>query len=160
VRFAFIEVEKANYPVAVMCRMLEVSRGGFYAWRNRPESTRSREDRRLLVKVKASHAASRETYGSPRVHRDLREDGETIGRDRVARLMREAGLRCKRRRRYRVTTDSNHSQPVAANVLARDFTAEASNRKWASDITYGAPGSRRHPERCCRGASMSGMHLN
>ena len=135
-RFAFIEAEKANYPVTVMCRMLEVSRCGFYAWRGRPESTRSREDRRLLVKIKASHAASRETYGSPRVHRDLREDGETIGRGRVARLMRVAGLRSKRRRRYRVTTDSNHSQPVAANVLERDFTAEASNRKWASDITY------------------------
>lgn len=135
-RFAFIEAEKARFPIAMMCRLLKVSRSGFYASRGRPESPRAEEDRRLLVKIKESHTASRSTYGSPRVHRDLIEDGVEVGRHRVARLMRLEGLRSKRRRRYRVTTQSNHQHPVADNVLARDFTADAENAKWAADITY------------------------
>ena len=135
-RFAFIEAEKARFPVTMMCRLLEVSRSGFYASRGRRESTRAGENRRLLVNIKASHTASRGTYGSPRVHRDLVEDGEAVGRHRVARLMRQEGLRSKRRRRYRVTTNSDHHHPVAANVLERDFTADAENCKWAADITY------------------------
>ncbi len=135
-RFAFIEAEKARFPVTMMCRLLEVSRSGFYASRGRRESTRAGEDRRLLVHIKASHTASRGTYGSPRVHRDLVEDGVAVGRHRVARLMRQEGLRSKRRRRYRVTTHSDHHHPVAANVLERDFTADAENCKWAADITY------------------------
>lgn len=135
-RFAFIQAEKANYPVTLMCRVLGVSRSGFYAWCRRAESARAREDRRVLVAIEASHAASRGTYGSPRVHRDLRAAGETVGRHRVARLMRQAGLRSRRQRRRVVTTDSNHQQPVAANVLERDFHAAAANRKWAADISY------------------------
>ena len=134
--FAFVDAQKAFFPIALMCRVLKVSRSGYYASRRRPESERIREDRRLLVKVAESHRASRATYGSPRVHQDLRADDETLGRGRVARLMRQAGLRSKRRRHYRVTTQSNHSHPVAHNVLARDFTAETINRKWAADITY------------------------
>lgn len=135
-RFAFIEAEKAAFPVTMMCRLLEVSRSGFYASRGRRESTRAGEDRRLLVNIRASHTASRGTYGSPRVHRDLVDDGMAVGRHRVARLMRHEGLRSKRRRRYRVTTNSEHRHPVAANVLKRDFTADAQNCKWAADITY------------------------
>ena len=132
-RFTFIEAEKARFPVTMMCRLLEVSRSGFYASRGRRESTRAGEDRRL-VNIKASHTASRGTYGSPRVHRDLVEDGVAVGRHRV--LMHQEGLRSKRRRRYRVTTNSDHHHPVAANVLERDFTADAENCKWAADITY------------------------
>lgn len=135
-RFAFIRAEKANYPVALMCRLLEVSTSGFWAWCRRPESQRAREDRRLLGKIRASHAASRQTYGSRRVHQDLQAFGETVGRQRVARLMRGAGLRSQSRRPYRVTTASKHQQPVAPNVLARDFKAEGANRKWAADISY------------------------
>ena len=135
-RFAFIEAEKARFPVTMMCRLLKVSRSGFYASRGRRESTRAGDDRRLLVNIKASHTASRGTYGSPRVHRDLVDDGAVVGRHRVARLMRQEGLRSKRRRRYRVTTHSDHRHPVAANVLERDFTADAENCKWAADITY------------------------
>lgn len=135
-RFAFVSVEKVRYPVTTLCRLLEVSRSGFYASCGRSESGRSREDRKLLEEIRAGHTASRRTYGSPRVHRDLRERGVAGGRHRVARLMREAGLFSKRRRRYRVTTDSNHSHPLADNVLARDFTADGPNRKWAADITY------------------------
>lgn len=135
-RFRFIQVEKANYPVALMCRLLEVSTSGFWAWCRRPQSPRAREDQRLLVQIQASHTASRQTYGSRRVHHDLKATGETVGRQRVARLMKAAGLRSHSRRPYRVTTDSNHQQPVAPNGLARDFRANEANHKWAADISY------------------------
>ena len=97
---------------------------------------RRREHWRAVPVTASSHTASRGTYGSPRVHRDLVDDGVAVGRHRVARLMRQEGLRSKRRRRYRVTTHSDHRHPVAANVLERDFTADAENCKWAADITY------------------------
>ena len=126
-RFAFIQAEKANYPVALMCRLLGVSCSGFWAWCCRPESQRARDDKRLLVAIKTSHAASRQTYGSRRVHRDLKAAGETIGRQRVARLMRTAGLQARRHRPYRVTTNSEHHHPIAANGLARNFKADGVN---------------------------------
>lgn len=135
-RFRFIEVEKARYPIALMCRLLLVARGGYYAWRTRPESRRSRSNRKLLVDIQAAHQASRRVYGSPRVHRQLRDQGQVVGRHRVARLMRESGLCGRRRRRFRTTTQSNHAHPVAENVLARQFTTEAPNAAWVSDITY------------------------
>jgi putative transposase len=128
-------VEKANYPVSVLCRVLEVSRAGFYAWSRRPESKHSREDRRLSVMVKAFHEESRRTYGSPRVHMDLIEQGERIARKRVARLMREDGLKGRVRRRYKCTTMSEHDQPIAPNILSRRFGADAPNQRWVSDTT-------------------------
>jgi len=135
-RYRFIEVEKATFPIALMCRLLQVARGGYYAWRTRPESRRSRSNRKLLVDIQAAHQASRRTYGSPRVHRELRDQGQRVGRHRIARLMRENGLCGRRRRRFRTTTQSNHAHPVAENVLARQFTTEAPNAVWVSDITY------------------------
>ncbi len=135
-RFRFIAVEKANYPVTLMCRILNASRSGFYAWNKRPESARSCSDRALVVDIKSAHRASRGNYGSPRVRRALVAQGHTVGRDRVARLMRENGLRGKRRRRFRNTTDSNHTYPVAPNVLERQFTTKQPNAAWAGDITY------------------------
>ncbi len=134
--FAFIEAKKARFPVTMMCRLLEVCRSGFYASSGPREGTRAGEDRPLLVNIKASHTASRGTYGSVRVHRELVEGGVAVGRHRVARLMRQEGLRSKRRRRYRVCTHSDHHHPVPANVLERDFTADAENCKRAADITY------------------------
>lgn len=131
-----MEVEKANFPITLMCRVLEVSRSGYYAWRRRPESRRSREDRRLVVSIKAVHERSKRRYGSPRVTRELQDQGEPVGRHRVARLMREHGLRGRRRRRHRVTTQSNHGHAMAANVLARGFDVEGPNQVFASDITY------------------------
>ena len=122
-----------------MCRVLGVSRSGFYAWRARqhqPETQRQREDRMLTLEIKASHAASRQTYGAPRILDDLRKAGYRVGRKRIARLMRQAGLRAARPRRYVSTTDSGHGLPVAQNILNRDFTAEAIDQKWACDITY------------------------
>jgi len=136
VRFRFVAAEKAHYPIRLMCRCLAVSRSGHYAWRTRPASARSQQDARLKVEIAASHAASRRTYGSPRILRDLREEGHGVSRKRVARLMRELGLEGRRKRRFRTTTDSTHRFPVAPNVLMRDFEVDAPNTAWATDITY------------------------
>lgn len=128
--------EKAEYPVTLMSRILQVSRSGFYAWSKRPESARAHSDRALVVDIRAAHEASRGTYGSPRVHRELVAQGQVVGRDRVARLMREQALRGRRKRRFRNTTQSNHRHPVAPNVLEREFTVEEPNTAWVGDITY------------------------
>ena len=132
-----IDAEKANYPIAMMCRVLEVSRAALYAWRARSRlSATAREDARLLREIRSIHGASRETYGSPRVHAELRRRGIRIARKRAARLMRESGLRGRLRRRFRKTTDSNHALPIAPNLLEQEFTVESPDRVWASDITY------------------------
>jgi len=107
-----VEAEKAFYPVRLLCRCLAVSRGGYYAWRRRRVSDRAREDAQLAVEIAASHAESRRTYGSPRVLRDLRDQGRRVSRKRVARLMRELGLVARRRRRFRAKTDSQHAFPL------------------------------------------------
>jgi putative transposase len=136
VKFAFIEAEKARWPVAPMCEVLSVSRSGFYAWRSRLPSAREREDRRLAVEIASIHAESRRRYGSPRVHAELRERGSGAGRKRIARLMREQGLRARQKRRFRTTTDSRHDLPIADNVLDRRFEASEPNAVWVTDITY------------------------
>ena len=135
-RFRFVEAEKAYYPIRLMCRCLAVSRSGYYAWRKRPPSARAKRDARLRVEIAASHTASRRTYGSPRILRDLREEGHCVSRKRVARLMHELGLAGRRKRRFRATTDSRHRFPVAPNVLMRDFDVETPNTAWVTDITY------------------------
>ena len=135
-RFGFIQVEKASYPIRLLCRVLEVSTAGFYAWCGRGPSARAQQDATLRVAIRATHAESRETYGSPRIHAELRTDECPLGRKRVARLMREEGLVPRRKRRFRVTTDSKHGHPVAPNLLARDFTANEPNERWVTDITY------------------------
>jgi putative transposase len=136
VRFAFIAAEKAAFPVTVLCRTLAVSRAGFYAAQARPPAARARADNRLAVEIVAIHGESRQRYGSPRVHAELRARGRGVSRKRVARLMRHRGLAARRRRRFRVTTDSTHPFPVAANVLARRFAAPAPDIVWVTDITY------------------------
>ena len=135
-KFRFVHEHVQEFSVRVMCRVLAVSRSGYYAWCSRPESTRSREDRRLLAKIRAFHHRSRGSYGSSRIHADLREDGESCGRHRVARLMRDDGLAGKKARRFKTTTDSEHSDPVAPNLLAQDFFVETPDTVWAGDITY------------------------
>ena len=128
-------MEKANYPVTVLCRVLQVSRAGFYAWLGRPEPERVRRDQQLSVLVQASFEESRKTYGSPRVLRDLVDGGERVSRKRVARLTRESGLEARVRRRYKGTTVSDPDQPVAPNLLGRDFTAAGPNQRWVGDTT-------------------------
>lgn len=135
-RCAAIERHSGLYALVMMCRLLEVKRSTYYAWRRRPESRRATEDRRLRLEIEVSHKASDRSYGSPRVHQDLQELGIRCGRKRVARLMRENGIRAKQARRYKVTTDSDHSHAVADNLLDRQFDVDGPDRVWTADITY------------------------
>lgn len=137
-KFAFVKEHRRLWPVAITCHVLKVTRSGFYAWLKRKPSKRAVRQEKLLARIRVAHAQNRELYGSPRVHRALLIDGgETVSRNTVAKLMRQAKIRAKTRRRYVPrTTDSRHDKPIADNVLARDFAAEAANRKWLADITY------------------------
>ena len=119
-----------------MCRALRVSPSGYYAWRGRQESRRSREDRALLAQITEVFDRSKGRYGSPRVHRALRDRGARCSRKRIARLMRQHGLQARRAQRSATTTDSAHARPVAENVLDRQFEADVPNARWATDVTY------------------------
>lgn len=135
-RYQFVAAEKALYPISLLCRLLQISRSGYYAWCRRKESLRKVANRALLERIRRIHAQSKQRYGSPRIHQALQAEGLPIGRHRVAGLMRHAGLHAHRRRRYRVTTDSAHDRPVAPHVLQRDFHSNTPNEKWVADITY------------------------
>jgi putative transposase len=137
VTFGFVDEHCGIWPVRMMCRALGISSSGYYAWRMRPESTRSKEDRDLLAEIRDVHAESGGIYGAPRIHAVLRALGRRIGQNRIARLMRGAGLRglAALPRRVR-TTDSRHSYPIAPNRLGRNFTASAPNQVWLADLTY------------------------
>jgi len=130
-----MSAEKA-WPVAWMCRQLNVSRSGFYAWGEREPSARSRRDQQLAVKVAAIHTQSRGTYGSPSIRDELAKDDEQVGTKRVARLMREAGLSGNPVKKFKRTTDSAHHLPVAKNLVKRRFEAEQPDQLWVTDITY------------------------
>lgn len=133
--YAFIAAEKAHFPVRVLCRALAVSPSGFYAAQHRPPSPRAQMDTTVLRRLHVVHAESRGTYGRPRLRRALREAGLRVGDRRVRRLMRVGGIVARGRRRYRVTTDSAHREPVAPNHLARAFAVAQPNRVWAADMT-------------------------
>ena len=135
-RFRLIDAKKADLPIERMCALLHVSVGGYYAWRRRDPSRRQLDDMVLLAHIRARFAESNGTYGSPRMHVDLCEDGLTVGRHRVARLMRDNALKANQKRRFKKTTDSNHADPVAANVLDQDFTCGQPDRRWGVDISY------------------------
>lgn len=135
-RFEFIKARKADWPVAVMCRVLRVTRSGFYAWRRRPRGPRARETLRLLLAIRESWNRSGRNYGSPRVLQDLRAQGWRVSKKRVEKLMRDNGMQAKRKRRFRTTTKSDHTRPVAPNVLNREFDVDAPNTVWAGDISY------------------------
>lgn len=136
-RYAFIEAEKARYPVRVLCRCLQVSASGYYGYVESEASARSREDARLSVSIAALFRRRRGRYGSPRILGDLVDQGERVSRKRVARLMRERDLRARSGRpRAPRTTDSRHGLPVAENVLARRFTTTAPNVAWVGDVTH------------------------
>jgi transposase InsO family protein len=136
VKYAWIEVQRDSYPVAMMCPLLGVSRSGWYAARRRQPSARQASDEQLLQAIRQCQRRHRGRYGRRRVHRDLRaRSAEPINEKRVGRLMREAELQCRKRRRYRATTDAQYGRAVAPNVLKRDFTAGAPNQKWLADMT-------------------------
>ena len=135
-RFAFIETLRKIYPICRMCRVLQVSERGYRAWRGRPMSQRQRDDMVLLAHIREQHKLSHHSYGRPRMTEELAELGFKAGQRRIGRLMRENGIVAIRTRKYKVTTDSNHTLAVAPNLLDRDFSATAPNQKWAGDITY------------------------
>jgi len=135
--YRFISLEKARWSVRMLCRVLRVARSAYHAWVASPKSLHAVEDSALTVHIKVIHRRSRGTYGAPRVHAELVAEGHEVGRRRVARLMRLAGLAGTPKRRYRgTTTDSDHQDRVADNVLNRSFQAAAPNQLWVGDITY------------------------
>ncbi len=134
--FGFIEAEKASLPISRMCYVLGVSQSGFFAWQERPACRRQQQDMVYLAHIRTAFALSNGTYGSPRMHRDLVDEGHEIGRHRTARLMRENQLIARQKRRFKRTTDSQHAWPVAPNLVAQDFTTDGPDRKWGADISY------------------------
>ena len=138
-RYVFIRAHERIFRITTMCRVLEVSRAGFYKWRAQPLAKRVQADAVLAARIRALHTGRRRAYGSPRVHRELRDQGIRCGEKRVARVMRENEIRAVAPKRYRVTTHSDHREPVAPNRLARRFGIDeqaGTNTAWAADITY------------------------
>ena len=135
-RYRFIAVEKAGYPVTVLCRVLRLSTSGFYVWLNRAPSKQATATAILQAAIKVAFDDSRCTYGSPRVHAELAAHGWKVSKTRVEREMRKLGLLARRPKKLRVTTDSTHTKPVAENALDRKFEASQPNQVWTTDITY------------------------
>jgi len=137
-RFAFIQTHAGTWRITTMCRVLEVSRAGYYAWRARPLCERGKTDQVLTTTIHGIQRDVKRRYGSPRVRMELRALGFPVGKHRVARLMREAGVLATTRRRFRVTTNSVHPDPVAPNLVARQFAVaqHAVDQTWVADITY------------------------
>ena len=134
--FRFMQTHQTVFSVSVMCAVFSVSRSGYYAWLRRPICKHKQAEAALLEKIRIIHRNSDETYGSPRVHRDLKQQGDNHGEKRIARLMREDGLKAKTKRRFKATTDSKHNLPVAPNLLNRQFRPTKPNEVYAGDITY------------------------
>lgn len=132
-RYAFIKVEKENYPVSVLCRVMEVGRSAFYAWLKKRVDIRENV---LILKAKRIHSQSGRSYGARRISEGLKGEGWKVGRYKARSLMRKAGIEARRRRRYRYTTDSDHLQPIAPNLVERRFDVAETNRIWCADITY------------------------
>jgi putative transposase len=136
VKYAFIKKHRHEFKVSQMCELLKVPRSTYYGWLIRPESKHSLEDKRLSLKINQSHKASRETYGAARIKRDLAESDENVSITRINRLMRESNLRCKAKKKFKATTNSNHHHPIAQNILNRGFTVDKPNSVYTGDITY------------------------
>ena len=134
-KYAFILVSQVAFPVTLMCRVLGVSTSGFYGWKAEPVSKREQRDASLRSRLRTVFDASRQTYGSPRVRVELCADGKTVSQRKVAELMREEGLVARRKKRFRATTDSKHDDPIAPNVVERNFTTDEKNDTWVTDVT-------------------------
>lgn len=135
-KYGQIESLRQHYPVAAICRVFDVFESGYHAWRERPPSRRAQENARLEIEIRAAHQRTRETYGPERLQSDLADHGIRAGVDRIKRIRKKLGLRCKQKRKFKVTTDSKHNLPIAPNVLERNFIVPVPNRAWVSDITY------------------------
>lgn len=135
-KYAFIRAHSKQYKVNRMCRALDVSESGYYGWRERPESARSRQNRTVIAQIKQHHKKSRYTYGSPRIHRDLLDSGVDIGVNKVARLMKDNGIQSKMARKFVITTDSKNTKVAAQNLLNQRFHVKDRNQAWVSDTTF------------------------
>lgn len=135
-RYEFIRAEKVDFPVAFLCSACRVSRSGFYHWLNGQRSLREKRDQELLELIREIFEASRRTYGSPRIYRELKAREVRCSRQRVERLMRESGITPPPKKKFRKTTDSDHPFPPAPNLLDREFSCSEPNRRWAGDVTY------------------------
>ena len=136
-KFSFIKESLSEFPVAAACDVLDISRSGYYAWRDRPASAQAKRRDELARKIMAVRQGRRRVYGSPRVHKALKDQRESVCQNTVAKVMKQRKMQVKPRKKFvPKTTDSNHGRPVAKNILDRQFTAEAPNRKWVADITY------------------------
>jgi putative transposase len=120
----------------LLCQTLRVSTSGYYDWLKRPDSPRKKQEARLVIEIKAAHKRNKETYGPERLQADLAENGIKVGVHRIKRIRREHGIRCKQKRKFKGTTNSNHSLPVAENLLQQDFDVDTPNRVWVTDLTY------------------------
>ena len=136
-KYEFVETNKSEFPVTLMCNILEICRSGYYAWLKHLESPRSQSNRALVVDIRAAFDRSQQTYGSPRIHRELKKRGVACNRKRVERLMRRERLVSVHRKKFcPQTTNSAHELPIAKNLLQRDFSASKPNEKWVGDLTY------------------------
>lgn len=135
-KYGWIERLRREYPIGAMCRTVGVSESGYYAWRKRPPSRRASEEARLETEIRAAHQRTRQTCGPERLKADLADHGVQVGVQRIKRIRRKLGLRCRQKRRFKATTDSKHSLPVAPNRLDRQFAVAAPNKAWVTDITY------------------------
>ncbi len=135
-KYALIHRHEGQHTVALMCRVLTLSRSGYYDWRGRPPSKRAQANAHLAADIHRVYAEHKARAGAPRITKHLRDEGQTVGKNRVARVMQAEQLRAKAARKYKATTNSNHNLPVAPNLLEQDFTADVPNQKWVSDITY------------------------
>ena len=135
-RYRFIYEHRSQWPVRLMCQVLQVSPGGYYSWRGRPASARQQRREALTGEIRAIHQEVKERYGSPRMHAELQARGLSCCVNTVAKLMRQHGIAAKTKRKFRCTTDSNHDLPVADNIVDRQVEAVAVNQVWVADITY------------------------
>lgn len=135
-KYRFMKQHESEFSIERMSHVLEVCRSGYYAYVNRKPSHRKQEAERLLVKIKQSHQASRQSYGSPRIFKDLRAQGESCSRKRVAKLMQQSGIKAKMNRPFKVTTKANQAALPAPNLLLQDFSASRPNQRWVADVTY------------------------
>ena len=135
-KYRFMQEQETGFCVGRMSKMLGVSRSGYYRFTKATPSCREQDQERLTMKIQAIYEASRQTYGSPRIHAELKEQGETCSRQRVARLMKQAGIVAKMTKKFKVTTKKNPKAKAAPNLLQQDFTAEQPNRRWVADLTY------------------------
>jgi putative transposase len=136
VKYRFIDEHRTHWPMRLMCRLLQVSPGGYYTWRDRPASASQQRRETLAVEIQAIHQEVKERYGSPRTYRELRARGQDCCVNTVAKLMRQQGIVAKGKRKFRCTTDSNHDRPVADNILDRQFEPTTVNQAWVTDVTY------------------------